>query len=249
MFDQIQGDTATQEDLPPRSAYTITDTPTLVDQIVDKLSVAIIEGHFRSGERLIESDIQKRFQVSRTPIREAMRALEQIGMVTRIPRKGCIVRRITRKYIEDAFPIRASLEELASRLAIKNITTKDINRFKKILSEMESTALNNDKSKYIKAHIKFHDLLIERSNNHSLITMLDNLRKSVIWHRLSNIWHSDKLIQAVAVHQEILRLLVKNQEEELAALVRDHIMEGLHGAIATFLATSQGVADERRGAI
>lgn len=249
MFEQTQGDRTTREDSTARPAFAITDPPTLVDQIVDKLSVAIIEGLFRSGEKLIESDIQKRLQVSRTPIREAMRVLEQIGLVTRIPRKGCIVRRITRKYIEDSFPIRASLEELASRLAIKNITDRDITRFNKILSEMETAALHNDKTGYMKAHIKFHDLLIERSNNHSLIIMLDNLRKSVIWHRLSNIWHSDKLMQAVAVHQEILNLLVNNQEEELAALVRGHIMEGLHGAIDTFLATSQGIADERRGAI
>lgn len=224
--------------------YTITDAPTLVDQIVDKLTVAIIEGHLKSGERLIEADIQKKFKVSRTPIREAMRALEQIGLVTRVPRKGCIVRHITRRYIEESFPIRAYLEELSARLACNNITREDIKRFKIILDEMEESARLDDKNGYINAHIKFHDLLISRSENERLIAILDNLRKSVIWHRLSNIWHSTNLMKAVSVHKEILALLVANDEEKLAALVKNHIMEGLQGAIATFLDTSQGIADE-----
>lgn len=231
--------------LPQGDVYALTDTPTLVDQLVNKLSVAIIEGHFKSGERLIEADIQKKFKVSRTPIREAMRALEQIGLVTRIPRKGCIVRHITRRYIEESFPIRAALEELAARLAAKHITPEDIKKFAEILAEMEDAALLDDKGRYIKAHVRFHDLLISRSENSSLIFILDNLRKSAIWYRLSNIWHSNNLMKAVLVHKEILSLLVKNDEDALAALVKDHIMEGLQGAIATFLATSHGVASEK----
>ena len=67
----------------------------LVEQVMEFLSNAIIQGRFKGGERLVENDLQRRMGISRGPIRESFRILEKNGLVTIIPRKGTFVRKIS----------------------------------------------------------------------------------------------------------------------------------------------------------
>ena len=80
----------------------------------------------KGGERLVENELRRSLGVSRAPIRESFRILERDGFITRVPRKGTFVRKITKKDIEENFPIRASLESLAAKLAIPHLSSGDI---------------------------------------------------------------------------------------------------------------------------
>jgi DNA-binding GntR family transcriptional regulator len=102
-------------------------------QIAEMLKQAILEGDFKGGDQLGEHDLQVRFGVSRSPLREAFRELEKLGLVEIIPRKGSFVRRISRKDIEENFPVRAALEGLAAKLAVKNMTKNTLTRLEDIL--------------------------------------------------------------------------------------------------------------------
>ena len=113
-------------------------------QIAEILKIAILEGEFKGGAQLVEQDLQTRFGVSRSPLREAFRELEKLGLVDIIPRRGSFVRRISRKDIEDSFPVRAALEGLAAELACRNMSDDVLERMTGLLGQMKAAADNRD---------------------------------------------------------------------------------------------------------
>lgn len=97
----------------------------LVGQISEKLTQAILGGNFDGGMQMVETELQKQFGVSRSPIREALRDLEKKGLVEIIPRRGTFLKKVTHKDVEDIFPVRAVLEGLAAREACHNLTEEE----------------------------------------------------------------------------------------------------------------------------
>lgn len=197
----------------------------LGNQIACVLTEAILNGDLKGGDRLVEAELQKYFNVSRSPLREALRELEKKGLVTIIPRKGTFVKRITRKDIEENFPVRASLEGLAARQAHPKITAETLAAMTQALSKMEDAARREDTRAYWTHHLDFHELFINASGNEILINLLKNLRMHSLWHRFSYRYYQENLQKAVAVHRKILDLL-KNPEAdpaEIEKVVRAHI--------------------------
>ena len=94
----------------------------LRDVVFNTLREAILKGELKPGERLMELQLASKLGVSRTPIREAIRMLEQEGLAVTVPRKGAEVARMTEKDMEDVLQIRAALDELAVQLATEQIT-------------------------------------------------------------------------------------------------------------------------------
>src|SRR3990170_2242165 len=137
----------------------------LVDQVVEFLTNAIIEGRYKSGQRLVENELQRKFGISRAPIREAFLILEKNSLLTNIPRKGKFVREINGKDIEENFIVRANLEPLAARLAVPHLGPEDIEKMESALSEMGEAARASDFQAYYKAHYEFHGIFIHASRN------------------------------------------------------------------------------------
>jgi len=199
----------------------------LVEQITEFLTNAIIEGRLENGQRLVENELQRRFGISRAPIRESFRILEKKGLVNIIPRKGTFVRKITQKDIEENFPIRACLEGLAARLATSNMESKDIKGMELALSRMTEEAKNNNFKSYFKYHNEYHEIFINASRNDTLIEIIENLRRQAVWFRFSYLWHQENFEYAIRVHREILDLFIKKDAERVEALVKEHILIAL----------------------
>ena len=109
----------------------------LAEQVSRILSDSILEGVLKGGDRLVEAELQKKFGISRSPLREAFRDLEKRGLVVITPRKGTVVRQITRKDIEDNFPVRSVLEGLAAKEAYQKINDEEKKALHKALQKME----------------------------------------------------------------------------------------------------------------
>ena len=199
----------------------------LVEQITEFLTHAIMDGQFESGGRLVETELQRQFGVSRSPIRESFRILEKNGLVSSIPRKGTFVRKTTQKDIEENFPIRANLESLAARLALPHLTAQDMEKMEAAFSKMKEAAKNNDFKSYLKYHTQYHDIFIRASGNDTLIEILENLRHQAIWFRYSYLYVQEAFDYAVKVHRKILDLFIKKDADRLEALVKEHILIAL----------------------
>lgn len=212
----------------------------LVEQITEFLTNAIIEGQLESGRRLVENELKRKFGISRAPIRESFRILEKSGLVVIVPRKGSFVRKITQKDIEEHFPIRACLEGLAARLAISHIEQKDLEKMKSILSKMAGAASKNDFRTYFKFHSEYHEIFINASKNDTLIEILENLRRQAVWFRFSYLWHQENYEYAIRVHREILDLFIKKDADRLEALVKEHILIALERFLQFLASNSEG---------
>src|SRR5579871_3491091 len=99
----------------------------------DALREAILLGRLMPGARIVEAEVARQMGISRGPIREAVRQLEQDGLVEYQPRRGVVVIELTRERIYDAYAVRANLEGFAARLAVPRITPVDVQRLEELI--------------------------------------------------------------------------------------------------------------------
>jgi DNA-binding GntR family transcriptional regulator len=197
----------------------------LVEKLAEILTDAILEGVFKEGDQLTEIDLQKQFNISRTPIRESFRVLEKKGLVEVVPRKGTFVRRFSRRDIEEHFPVRSVLEGLAAKLAYPKMSSDTLKMMERAFARMRIAAQNEDGKNYWKQHLLFHEIFIDACGNQLLITQLKTLRMQIMWYRLSYQYYQEDFKKSLRNHEVILGLF-KNRDSDpqrLEAVVRRHI--------------------------
>jgi len=206
----------------------------LGEQVSRILSDAILEGVLKGGGKLVEAELQKKFGISRSPLREAFRDLEKKGLVVIIPRKGTFVRRITRKDIEENFPVRSVLEGLAAKEALVKMTDADKKRMLSILECMEKAVQAGNTKTYWKHHLRFHENFIHACGNDVLISILKTLRMHSMWYQFSYQYYQEDLGKSLAVHQKICRMFhaVHTDPSELGNTVQHHIEEAFERFMA-----------------
>ena len=137
----------------------------LRDVVFQTLREAILKGDLRPGERLMELQLASRLGVSRTPIREAIRMLEQEGLAVTIPRKGAEVARMTEKNMEDVLQIREALDDLAVQVACDKMTKQQLANLTQTMKNFENAVQTGNLSKIVAYDVEFHDIIYESTDN------------------------------------------------------------------------------------
>ena len=156
----------------------------LRDVVFNTLRQAILKGELKPGERLLEIALAERLGVSRTPVREAMRKLEQEGLVVMIPRRGAQVASITEKDLNDVLEVRIALENVAIEKACKLITEEELGRLWVAAKEFEKTKAEGNLVRLAEADVAFHEIIYQASDNKRLNQVLNNLREQMYRYRL-----------------------------------------------------------------
>jgi len=197
----------------------------LVEQVSRVLTEAILEGIFKGGAQLIETDLKEQFGISRSPLREAFRDLEKKGLVEIIPRRGTFVKKISRRDIEEHFPVRSVLEGLAAREAHGKLTDEDFYEMVLELESMKKAVESDNVKAYWEHHLLFHEIFINASDNLLLINQLKPLRMHTMWYRFSYQYYKEDLTKSWQVHNKILDLFKSKESKswDIEILVRDHI--------------------------
>ena len=197
----------------------------LAEQVTKVLLQAILQGEIKCGEQLVELEYQKLFKVSRSPIREAFRKLEKMGIVEIIARKGTFVKSLSRKDIEDNFPVRASLEGLAAKMAYINKHDEFLKDLENTLKSMEQALQANDSVRYWREHSEFHEIFIHNSDNTLLQDLLLNLRTQSLWFQFSYKYFQEDLLRSYRLHETILDMYQQDatDPDALEHFVRQHI--------------------------
>ena len=139
------------------------------------------------------------------------------------------VKEITRRDIQENFPVRGNLEGLAARLAYGKLSPEDLAKMRQALEEMKRAGRCKDREVYRRNHGIFHDIFIEASDNRLLIDILKNLRMHRLWYFVSYRYQKLDFQMALDVHEKILTLFERTgtDPQELELLVRRHIDEAL----------------------
>ncbi|MCD7922619.1 MAG: GntR family transcriptional regulator [Clostridiales bacterium] len=195
----------------------------LRDVVFQTLRTAILKGDLKPGERLMELQLASKLGVSRTPIREAIRMLEQEGLAVMIPRKGAEVARMTEKDMEDVLQIRCSLEELAVRLACQNITQMEVQELRVAMEQFREKTTTDDIAAIAQADVNFHDVLYKSADNPKLLGLLNNLREQMYRYRVEYLKDSSIYKQLIEEHQLLYEAVRRQNAEKAAAFTRMHL--------------------------
>lgn len=203
----------------------------LRDVVFNTLRQAILKGEMEPGERLMEITLANKLGVSRTPIREAIRKLELEGLVHMIPRKGAVVASISEKDMRDVLEVRITLEELAVKLAIKNMTEEDIAMLKKAGQAFENAVISHDIVNIVEADVAFHDIIYNKTENNRLIQIISNLREQMYRYRLEYVKDARTHSILISEHNDIIACLAKKDVEAAKEAVREHITNQERGIV------------------
>lgn len=135
---------------------------------------AIIEGRLAPGAPINQADLAKQLAVSRAPLREALKHLENDGLVTNVPYRGTVVTPITRKGIEELQSFRKLMENFAAELMLQRCTNEDLDEFDSLVDEMERSAEAGNVAEMNAADVTFHSRIIELSDHQMLRMVWDS---------------------------------------------------------------------------
>lgn len=195
----------------------------LRDVVFQTLREAILKGDLRPGERLMELQLAAKLGVSRTPIREAIRMLEQEGLAVTIPRKGAEVARMTEKNMEDVLQIREALDDLAVQVACDKMTEEQLKNLTLAMKNFENAIQTGNLSKIVAYDVEFHDIIYESTDNPKLVTLLNNLREQIYRYRVEYLKGKENYPMLIKEHKTILEALREKNKERVADAMRNHI--------------------------
>lgn len=195
----------------------------LRDVVFNTLREAILRGELVPGERLMELQLAAKLGVSRTPIREAIRMLEQEGLAITIPRKGAIVAGMTEKDMQDVLEIREALEELSVQVACDKITAEEIGKLQKNMKNFENSLKSGDLKKMAQADVEFHDVIYQATHNPKLVNMLNNLREQMYRYRVEYLKNPRNHEQLLREHEAIYKGIVEKDKVTVTDMIRKHI--------------------------
>ncbi|WP_110667841.1 GntR family transcriptional regulator [Salinicola halophilus] len=198
---------------------------TLHDRIVERLHDMLIEGELAPGERLNEVALAARLEVSRTPLREALRVLASQRLVTLSPHHGAFVTRMTRAEIDDAFELMSALERFSAELACERVTESEIAAIRAEHAEMMAYWARRDLPRYYRANQRIHDLINRAARNDELRETYLALNRRLHPLRLSSNRSAAKWQKAVEEHEAMLAALERRDAAELGELMRRHLLE------------------------
>lgn len=197
---------------------------TLHSEIVDHLRGMIVEGTLEPGEKISERDLCTLFDISRTPLREALKALAAEGMIELLPQRGARVVMITDEELHELFPIIASLEALAGELACDAIQPEELAKIEALHSDMIAAYRQSERLEYSRLNRAIHFAVFEAARNTSLLSLYQNLELKIRNIRHTMRQHPQDWKQAVEDHEEIIAALSARDKPRLSEVMRKHIM-------------------------
>ncbi|MBX5475618.1 MAG: GntR family transcriptional regulator [Clostridia bacterium] len=195
------------------------------DWAYERLAQAIVEGELRPGERLVEMRLSERFQVSRTPLREALQRLEQEGLVERLPSGRMAVARLTPERAAQLFSVRAVLEALAAYEAAGRFTDEQAERLRALADEIELAAQQGRHRDVSRRGAEFHALVHHVSGNQVASALLDVIRAQLQRYRkLGPEGEPGRSAAAAKEHRRMCELLLAGERRRAALAMYRHVM-------------------------
>jgi DNA-binding GntR family transcriptional regulator len=195
--------------------------------LVERLRAMINSGELTAGERIPEQALCERFDVSRTPLREALRILSAEGYVQLTPNRGAAVARLTLQDLEEVFPVMASLEALSGEIACARITDAEIDAITALHEEMVRKHRAHELPDYFRLNQAIHESILEASRNPVLIATHHGLAGRITRARYMANMTQDRWDRAMSEHELILEALTARRKVRLAKILRDHVMSKL----------------------
>jgi DNA-binding GntR family transcriptional regulator len=196
---------------------------TLSEQVYGYLREQILTNAVAPDASLPEESLAQALNVSRVPVREALRRLAAEGLVVLTPRQGAVVSSLSAKQFLDAYRVREALEALAVRLAVPRLDAGDIAELERLQREMALQAQIGDSDAFFTANAAFHRLFVERADNGYLQALYPPLMDQMRRFLSPSLDLRGGMRRSLDEHEDILRAVRAGDGDAAARLISDHI--------------------------
>lgn len=200
--------------------------PALYEQVAERLRARIYAHELAPGAWIDEQSLADEFDISRTPMREALKVLASEGLVVLKPRRGCYVAEMSERDIDEIFPVLALLEGRVAEEATGRLTSADFSRLEAIHAELEEHGAANDADRFFEANQTFHNALQQLAGNRWLSQLIDDTRKFLKLTRRDSLRLDGRISQSLAEHRAIMAALKARDTGAAARQMHDHILSG-----------------------
>lgn len=194
------------------------------EQFYHSIKRMIFEGKFKPGDRIIENQLAKEFNVSKSPIREAIRMLEHEGLIVTDEKSRMIVYQPTLKDVEEIYFCRKALESFAVRLMIEKATDEELKKIDELLHKTKIAVENSEEDNtIISMNEAFHNLIIDYTKNDRLKKQLKDLKSLMYFFRIMNFHGEERSVDIFTQHSAIFVHIKNRDQEKAAAAMLEHL--------------------------
>ncbi len=193
--------------------------PALVYAEIEQL---ILRGELAIGQHVNESELALRFGTSRGPIREALRALEESGLVRSEKHRGVFVREISVAEADEIYDVREALDQLIGERVAECATPEQLRALKSALAEMDGATGAQDIKHYHALNVKFHDMLVEFAGNSRLTETYRLLTKELLLFRLRGLQDGGGFAVSNTEHKAVVKAIAARDGVKAGQLLRQH---------------------------
>jgi DNA-binding GntR family transcriptional regulator len=195
----------------------------LHEAIFQKLRSLLVEGTIPPGSKLNERELAESLNVSRTPIREAIRRLAADGLVELITNRGAIAVQLSKTDVIHTFEVIAQLEAYSGELAAQNITDATLSELEALQYEMMASYARRDLSSYYKLNLRIHSLINQAANNPVLSQLFSQVNARIEALRFRSNKDGIKWEKAVQEHQEMIDALKAHDSARMRKVMIAHV--------------------------
>lgn len=212
----------------------IVDNRMLSDQVATLLVRELIFGRLHPGQRINEADLARQLGISRNPIREAIRRLEERGLLVAVSRKGTFVRTFLRDDVDDIFSFRVVVERFAVEQALPRMTDADIDRIASFVDAMEAAAHAVDEMAFVENDLAFHLEICRLSNNRQTLHAFTNIQAEVQMLIMLAERQFDSLMAAAVDHWPVVEALRTRDADKATDAITHHIRDSWRHLLETY---------------
>ena len=197
----------------------------LTSAVADKLREQIIRGDIPEGSQLRQNTIAAEYQVSRIPVREALRQLDAEGLITIVPNRGALVPELMPDDIEELFSIRALLEPAVLRVSIPRLTDVVLNKAGAVLGKFEKELRKEEHiENWGRLNWQFHSTLYSGANRPHFMSIIRNVNHNGERYTRLQLYLTHGMKRANDEHHRILELCRRRDVDAASDLLREHIL-------------------------
>ncbi|NEQ29258.1 MAG: GntR family transcriptional regulator [Microcoleus sp. SIO2G3] len=205
----------------------------LHEQIYETLRSSILSGELPPGARLVETQLSEQLQVSRTPIREAIRQLQRETLVTADANGNLRVATVSAADAEQLYDCRMALEQLAIESACTKATAAQLAELEAIVTQSEQLSSQPQHStQMLDLDYRFHRTIAECSGNHWLVFLLEQVFNQMTLLRVQTTRQNPRVLEIRIEHRQIVTMIAKRDAEEAIAAMRQHLEASRQRVIA-----------------
>lgn len=197
----------------------------LTSLVQRELERQILSGELAPGTKLSEAEVADQLNVSRGPVREAFRALEECGLVRLEKNRGVFVRQIPIEEADEIYELRAVLDDFVGRRVASTAGPEEVRELRDHVTRMEKAAARKDVDGYLRANVEFHERLVTMVGNSKLLLMYRRLANELrLFRRATLAQGGDTLATSAREHREILESISAGKAAAAGRALYEHVM-------------------------